>query len=236
MPDSLLSPTARGIARVLALALALMTGPALAGAEEDAPPSSRVPESADLSQLGVDSTESAAGDLPLGMKSLAEELRRIGEVHGPDSVVLQAKLLLRATAAGAVGPTEVRVAGSSQRLGTGYLEIDVDSGLMLDAESSPAQRRERIWRAIAKPVLAEMRSFQIRPEALELVLVYDVAGADAERSEPASASHAEEARFALDRALLEEIAAREIAADDILKRIEASEVAPHVRAPRHPAR
>ncbi|HYC53362.1 MAG TPA: hypothetical protein VEL28_00260 [Candidatus Binatia bacterium] len=109
------------------------------------------------------------------MNNLAAELRRIASAHGPDSVILQTKLLMRSLAAGAIGPTEVRVAGPSARLGKDYLEIDIDTGIIFaEPETTQNGRTDAIWREVAGPVLEDMKSFHLDPGGLELVFQFGV--------------------------------------------------------------
>ena len=109
------------------------------------------------------------------LDAVAGELKRLANECGPDSVVLQAKFLIRSMSAGAVGPTEVRVAGASSSAGPGHLEIDIETGLFFDEKTTtPESRRDAIWKDVAVPVLDEMVSFKIEPSALELVFLYDV--------------------------------------------------------------
>ena len=109
------------------------------------------------------------------LDAVTNELKRIAETWGPDAVVLQSKLLIRAMQAGALGATEVKVAGASPVAGPEHLEIDVDTGLFFDGRTSTGQTRsDRVWTEVALPVLDEMKSFRIEPAGLELVLLYNV--------------------------------------------------------------
>ena len=109
------------------------------------------------------------------MNALAAELRRIAETHGPDSVILQTRLLMRSIAAGAVAPTEVRVVGPSATLGGEYLEIDVDTGIIFtEPETTQNGRTDRIWREVAGPALEGMSSFNLEPNGLQMVFVFGV--------------------------------------------------------------
>ncbi|MFN2427787.1 MAG: hypothetical protein ABR587_15225, partial [Candidatus Binatia bacterium] len=139
---------------------------------------------------------------------------------GPDSVVLQAKLLIRSMGAGAIGATEVRVAGKSMVAGPEYLEIDVHTGLYFDSKTTTAEsRRETVWKDVASPVLDEMVSFKIEPAALELVFLYQLqefTGAP----DPTSPSEREAFRVLLSRDVLEEIVTDRVAGDAIRTKVE----------------
>jgi hypothetical protein len=107
------------------------------------------------------------------VRSLGQELGRIAQQHGPDSVALQAAFLLQAMRAGARGVTEVRVVGPSPREGDAYLEIDVTTGLVLDRDSGDSSSwNARMWDEIVAPVLDAMDGFDIRPGGLEIVVNY----------------------------------------------------------------
>ena len=105
--------------------------------------------------------------------ALAHELRLVAEKHGTDAVALQASFLIETIRAGAVGPSEVRVVGSSTRHGSDYLEIDVDTGLIFDADTTdPSACTDRVWASVVAPVLGKMETFTIKPAGLDLVFVY----------------------------------------------------------------
>ncbi len=127
------------------------------------------------------------------MEALAEELHRIADEFGPDAVVLQTKLLVKSLAAGALGPTEVKVVGPTTYDGRSYLLIAVATGILFDeAEGSPESRADYLWRRIAAPVLDGMGSFNMDPGGLQLELgfgVQDMAGLGLKRldaSEPSA--------------------------------------------------
>lgn len=143
------------------------------------------------------------------LDAVANELKRLANESGPDSVVLQAKLLMRSMGAGAVGPTEVKVAGKSAKAGPDFLEIDIETGLFFDGKFTTAElRRDTIWKDIAAPVLDEMVSFKIEPSALELVFLYNVQDFPA-AAEPVAdlgaPSEREAFRAQLSRAVLTEL-------------------------------
>ncbi len=157
--------------------------------------------------------------------ALTGELKRLANEFGPDSVVLQSKLLIRSMAAGAVGPTEVRVAGPSATpgpVGPGHLEIDIDTGIFFDENTTNADsRRETIWKNVAAPVLDEMVSFKIEPTSLELVFLYDVqALVGAEGFRPVDDSRREAFRVRLSRAILDEMAADRVIGDAVREKAE----------------
>lgn len=159
------------------------------------------------------------------LDSVSNELKRIANEHGPDAVVLQSKLLIRSMSAGAVGPTEVRVAGTSAQAGPDHLEIDVETGLYFDEKTTTAEsRRDAVWTQVARPVLDEMVSFQIEPSALELVFLYDVQPATFTEDQQAQfdvsgpASH-EAFRVRLARAVLEALVTDEIAGDAMHEKV-----------------
>ena len=150
------------------------------------------------------------------LENVAGELRRIASAHGPDSVVLQSKLLVRSMSAGAVGPTEVRVAGpSTGEAGPGHLEIDVETGLIFDEKTTTAEsRRETVWKDVALPVLDEMVSFKIEPASLELVFLFDVQRIySGETPTLAPDARHEAFRVLLARDVLEELVSNELVGD-----------------------
>jgi hypothetical protein len=133
---------------------------------------------------------------------LARELALTAERHGPDSVALQASLLVSSMRAGAVGATEVRVVGDSTLTGTERLRIEVQTGLEFAGEDTTArQRADRIWNEVVAPVLERMESFDIRPRDLELEVFYTVStGLDSD-----SAANLRALVFAFDAAVLEDL-------------------------------
>jgi hypothetical protein len=150
------------------------------------------------------------------MESVAGELRRIANQYGPDSVVLQAKLLIRSTSAGAIGPIEVRVAGpSTGEAGPEHLEIDVETGLFFDEATTTAEsRRETIWKDVAMPVLDEMASFKIDPQSLELVFLFDVQKiAEGDQPSPNEDARHEAFHVRLSREMLEDLVADRVVGD-----------------------
>lgn len=212
---------------LLAALAAIAPSPARAGST-DAPipaPGSALPDHAaggwPTELTGDDKKPQRTPEQQANLDAVTAELARLAKSHGPDSVVLQSKLLMRSTAAGAVGPVEVKVAGASPVAGADHLEIDVETGLYFDSRSTtPESRRDAVWKDVAVPVLDEMKSFRIEPAALELVLLYDVqeAGKPATADEvasfdPTAPSVHEAVRVRLGRALLDGIASDAVAAD-----------------------
>lgn len=202
------------------VALALMfASPAVADDAPIAAPGQEVPAHAAggwPNDLTDDSKKPGrTAEQQANLEAVSKELKRLANTNGPDSVVLQSKMLIRSMSAGAVGPTEVRVAGPSKEAGSDHLEIDVETGLYFDEKTTTAEsRRDKVWKEVATPVLDEMVSFHIAPESLELVFLYDVQPA-ANHGElvtfdvSAPASH-ESFRVRLARPVLEAIVANQI--------------------------
>lgn len=154
------------------------------------------------------------------VQSLTQELARIANDHGADSVALQASLLVETMRAGAVGPSEVRVAGPSPREGADYLEIDVGTGLIFDADTTDlATCNQRVWSSVAAPVLAKMERFDIRPAGLELVFTYGLQKFSLQEDRDADPSAPQEShtvRFVLPASVLDDLAYRRITTDAAL--------------------
>lgn len=105
--------------------------------------------------------------------ALARELQVVAERNGPGAVALQAALLIGTIRAGALGPSEVKVVGESPRQGAEFLEIDVLTGLVFDADTTDAAHSaDRIWVELAAPVLDKLETLAIEPAGLELVFEY----------------------------------------------------------------
>jgi len=146
--------------------VALPVGPCLAQATS---------QSAPATTLEDPCLEPPSPVLSEGAERLAQELALTAERHGPDSVALQASLLVSSMRAGAVGTTQVRVVGASTRTGTERLRIEVETGLeFADQDTTAQQRADRIWNEVVAPVLERMESFDIRPGSLELEVFYTV--------------------------------------------------------------
>jgi hypothetical protein len=173
--------------------------------------------------------------------SLAQELARIANDHGTDSVALQASLLIEAMRAGAVGPSEVRVAGASPREGVDFLEVDVGTGLIFDKDTTDlATCGQRVWSSVAAPVLAKMERFDIRPGGLELVFTYGLqsfSSQDGREADPTEPHEPHSVRFVLPAAVLEDLATRRITIDAALAagRTAIDDVVPATTAPASPA-
>ena len=75
--------------------------------------------------------------------------------------------------AGALGPSEVEVVGTSPRLGPDYLRIRVQSGLIFDRGRAAAGDLDLwVWQHVVEPVLASLDSARFEPANLELLLAY----------------------------------------------------------------
>lgn len=170
------------------------------------------------------------------LAAVANELKRLAKEHGPDSVVLQSKLLIRSMGAGALGATEVRVAGASPEA-SDHLQIVVDTGLYFDSKTTTAEaRRDSVWKDVAAPVLEEMVSFKIEPSSLELIFLYDVQeffGA----ADPTTASEREAFRIRMGRELLDDIMLDRIVGDAVRAKVDLqlAPVPPAIAAPAIPA-
>jgi hypothetical protein len=156
------------------------------------------------------------------LQSVAQELKRLANQHGPDSVVLQSKFMVKSMSAGAIGPTEVRVAGPSTIAGAGHLEIDIDTGLYFDeATTTEESRRESVWKEVALPVLDEMMSFKIDPAGLELVFLFDVQKKSGELGFDPTEEHRHEGfRVALAEPLLDDLVADNVAGDAVRTKVD----------------
>jgi len=191
---------------VLAACLSLCVVPALARGADAAAESPGGPLGAQDEAADANDPKNANAKLT----ELTSELRRLADQYGPDSVALQAKLLLRAGVAGALGPIEVKVAGPSARLGSEYLEVVVDTGLFFDqAQGTAQQRADQVWSGVAEPALEEMTSFDLRPAGLEVIFLYrvqDLSGSPTARIDPSVGGRTERLAIALDRSLLASLA------------------------------
>jgi hypothetical protein len=179
------------------------------------------------------------------LNSVAQELKRLANTHGPDSVILQSKFLVRSMSAGAVGPTEVRVAGPSVVAGDGHLEIDVETGLYFDEGTTTEEsRREAVWKDVALPVLDEMISFKIDPAGLDLVFFFDVQKKSGERGFDPTEEHRHEGfRVTLAAPLLDDLVSNEVAGDAVRTKVDlkpspavAATAQPMVATPEEPSR
>ncbi len=156
------------------------------------------------------------------MNSIAEDLHKTANTYGPDSVILQTKLLIKCIAADAAGPSEVRVVGPSSS-GGDYLRVEVATGLIFPADdSSPSSRVNRVWQKIAVPALAEMGSFNMEPGGLELIFAFgvqDLATLDLKRPDPTLPATDETVSIVFDAATLDDFAFDAITTDDLRKAV-----------------
>jgi len=184
------------------------------------------------STTGDDKKPARTPEQQAQLDAVANELKRLANEFGPDSVVLQAKLLIRAMSAGALGATEVKVAGASSVAGPEHLEIDIETGLFFDGRSTtPESRRDQVWKDVAMPVLDEMVSFKIEPSALELVFLFDVQDpAPGLPVDPSLPSRHEAFRAQLSRALLEDLIADRAVGDAVREKVTMTAPAPVARA------
>jgi hypothetical protein len=154
------------------------------------------------------------------VQSLTRELARIANDHGADSVALQASLLIEAMRAGAVGPSEVRVAGPSPREGGDYLNIDVGTGLIFDADTTDlAACNRQVWSSVAAPVLVKMERFEIRPAGLELVFSYGLqrfSDQEDRKADPSEPQESHTVRYVLPASVLDDLASRRITVEAAL--------------------
>lgn len=105
------------------------------------------------------------------VEALAESFAETAKQWGADAVALQVSMLMNSMRAGAVLATEVRIAGPSSGQGSSYLEIDVDTGIILDAgRGDERERVGRLWAAVVFPALEKLETLELKPSGLELVL------------------------------------------------------------------
>lgn len=151
------------------------------------------------------------------VQSLAHELARIAAAHGSDSVALQAALLMETMRAGAVGPSEVTVAGVSPREGEEFLEIAVGTGIIFDSDTTDlAACNQKVWTSVAAPVLARMERFEIRPAGLELVFTYGLQSfsqLDHREADPTEPHDPHTVRFVLPASVLDDLVDHRISID-----------------------
>jgi len=151
--------------------------------------------------------------------ALARELQVVAERNGPGAVALQAAFLIETIRAGAVGPSEVKVVGESPHQGAEFLEIDVGTGLIFDADTTDAARgADRIWLELAAPVLDKVENFAIEPAGLELVFAYGLQSfsSQMERKADLSAPHeAHSVRFVMSARALDDLVNDRISIDGL---------------------
>jgi hypothetical protein len=154
--------------------------------------------------------------------SIAHELAATAKRHGKDSVALQAGLLIHSLGAGAVAATEVTVVGESVRAGPAFLEVDVTTGIIMDAEgSTQTSELAHMWRKIAGPTLEKMESFEIQPRGLELVFIYGrqrFADLLERKADPTAPSEQRMLRVAIPEAVLSDLAGGTIEMEQVLPR------------------
>jgi hypothetical protein len=106
---------------------------------------------------------------------LAEALAVTAEQWGGDAVALQANLLINSLKAGAVLSTEVKVVGPSSVYGADFLQIDVDTGLLLDLEVSGREvADELLWGSVLLPSLERMETVDLDPAGLDVAFAYEL--------------------------------------------------------------
>lgn len=240
-PMSLSSP--RNSRPLLALALLVaaglpLSGPSYAGST-DAPtpaPGEMVPLHAaggwPSSTTGDDKKPARTPEQQAQLDAVTNELKRLANEYGPDSVVLQAKLLIRSMASGALGASEVKVAGPSTVAGDGYLELDVETGLYFDGRTTtPESRRDEVWKSVALPVLDQMVTFKIEPGSLEMVLLYDVQDLEPGTSlDPSAPARHEGFRVQLPRELLAQMIDDQVVGEAVQQKAKMTQPVPTERA------
>jgi hypothetical protein len=216
---------------LLALLIALWPACAAAGQLEEKPPA---PETPPLHAAGGWPTDLTADTKKPGrtaeqqaqLDAVTHELARLARDFGPDSVVLQSKFLIGSMAAGAIGPTEVRVAGPSPS-SDDHLEIDIETGLYFSGKTTTIQSRtDKVWNDVALPVLDGMKSFLIEPANLDLVFLFDVQD-DAltpEALDPTVDSRHEAFHVKLSHATLADIAVDKVEGDAVRQQAELTPV------------
>ena len=154
--------------------------------------------------------------------AVAAELAKTAKQYGPDSVSLQASLLVHSMSAGAIGACEVTVVGASPSAGPSFLELDVDTGLVFDTGATTERgRMAHLWREIALPALLGMKSFQTEPPGLELVFEYGLQSyTDQIENKPDMSAPIDGKilRVTIPEAVLSDLAVGAIEADAVLSR------------------
>jgi hypothetical protein len=212
--------------RLTALASLLTVGPAGATDPPIPAPGQTVPPHAaggwPTNLTGDDQKPKRTPEQEAHLNSVAQELKRLANEHGPDSVVLQSKFMVKSMSSGAVGPTEVRVAGPSAVAGNDHLEIAIETGIYFDETTTTEEsRREKIWSDVALPVLDEMMSFKIEPAGLDLLFFFDVQPLSGERGfDPTEAHRHEGFRVTLGAPLLNDLATDQVAGDAVRTKVD----------------
>lgn len=238
IPKTICFPAvARWLGFSLGIALVLPLGALAQTPPPEAAPGQVVPKHAaggwPSDTTGDDKKPERTAEQQANLDAVAAEMKRLANESGPDSVILQAKLLIRAMGAGANGATEVKVAGPSEVAGADYLEIRVETGIEFDgATTTPESRRAKVWKEIAMPVLDEMVSFKIDPSALELVFYYEARGGgpkDGNTADDDPSSHQtltrEGFRARIPKATLEKVVSNEIEGDALATVVELEPIA-----------
>ena len=210
---------------VLVLALMAVSGPVRASEEPPLDvPLSEEPPSDEPQEVPKDERFKTEEPPPIERRihSIAHELAATAKRHGPDSVAIQAGLLIHSLSAGAVGVTEVRVVGQSPQAGPSFLEVDVTTGIILDSQgSTPSSELAHLWRHIAVPSLKNMKSFQTDPRGLELVFLYGLqryADSFENKPDPSEPALPRMMRVAIPEAVLSDLATGVIDVDAVLAR------------------
>jgi hypothetical protein len=216
------------VAWTSAMTIALLASVATTYAAEEIPEPGQAAEeqAADEQPRDVPKEERFKTEEPPSVErrihSIAQELAATAKRHGPDSVAIQAGLLIHTLNAGAIGATEVRVVGESPQAGPLFLEVDVTTGIILDSEgSTPRSELTHMWRQIAVPSLRGMKSFKTDPRGLELVFIYGLqrfADSVENKPDPTGPMLPRMIRVAIPEAVLSDLATGTIDIDAVLAR------------------
>lgn len=159
---------------------------------------------------------------------LAEELALTAKQWGADAVALQANLLINSLKAGAVLSTEVKVVGPSSVYGADFLQVDVDTGLLLDLEVSGRDvADELLWGSVLLPSLERMESVDLDPAGLDVAFAYELQ--DFSQNDPpsradlAGPTQVRTLRYRIDSRQLRSYVNREINAVDLRDRLTLTE-------------
>jgi len=109
------------------------------------------------------------------VNNLAEMLAQTAEQWGGDAVALQANLLINSLKAGAVLSTEVKVVGPSSVYGSDFLQLNVDTGLLLDLGVSSREVADKLlWGSVLLPSLERMETVDLDPAGLDVAFAYEL--------------------------------------------------------------
>jgi hypothetical protein len=165
--------------------------------------------------------------------ALASELRATAERCGPDSVALQASLLVETLRAGAVAPSEVGVEGPAAPPNQDYLRIRVLTGLIFDpAASTPQTRLAQIWSGVVAPAIGKMDGFNITPGGLELAMGYGLQAFGEfmdRKADPSEKTETVGRTLRISEATLTRLASDEVTADEVLELAFVTEEQPWAR-------